>query len=57
MTVFLPRESRGQRRLVGYGPWGFEESDMTEHMYITYVCFLTLIGVSKFTYNIEFQCI
>ena len=25
------------------------------NMYITYVCFLTLIGVSKFTYNIEFH--
>ena len=28
--VFLPRESRGQRRLVGYSPWGHKESDMTE---------------------------
>ena len=28
--VFLPGESHGQKRLVGYGPWGPEESDMTE---------------------------
>ena len=29
-TVFLPGESLGQRRLVGYSPWGHKESDMTE---------------------------
>ena len=28
--VFLPGESHGQRSLVGYGPWGRKESDMTE---------------------------
>ena len=28
--VFLPGESRGQRSLVGYSPWGHTESDMTE---------------------------
>ena len=28
--VFLPRESHGQRTLVGYSPWGRKESDMTE---------------------------
>ena len=28
--VFLPRESRGQRSLVGCCPWGRTESDMTE---------------------------
>ena len=28
--VFLPGESRGQRSLVGYSPWGHKESDMTE---------------------------
>ena len=27
--VFLPGESHGQRGLVGYSPWGREESDMT----------------------------
>ena len=28
--VFFPGESHGQRSLVGYNPWGFKESDMTE---------------------------
>jgi len=27
--IFLPGESHGQRSLVGYGPWGPKESDMT----------------------------
>ena len=29
---FLPRESHGQRSLVGYGPWGGKELDMTERL-------------------------
>ena len=28
--VFSPRESHGQRSLVGYSPQGLKESDMTE---------------------------
>ena len=28
--VSLPRESHGQRSLVGYSPWGHNELDMTE---------------------------
>ena len=35
--IFWPGESRGQRSLVGYSPWGGKESDMTEaiwHMLI-----------------------
>ena len=28
--VSLPRESHGQRSLVGYNPWGHKESDTTE---------------------------
>ena len=28
--AFLPGTSHGQRRLVGYSPWGHKESDMTE---------------------------
>ena len=28
--VFLPGELHGQRRLVGYSPWGHKESDMTK---------------------------
>ena len=30
--VFLPGEFYGQRRLVGYSPWGRKESDMTEQL-------------------------
>ena len=31
--VFLPGKFHGQRSLVGYGPWGHEELDRTEHMH------------------------
>ena len=30
--VFLPGEFLGQRTLVGYSPWGHQESDMTEQL-------------------------
>ena len=30
--VFLPGESHRQRSLVGYSPWGHEESDTTERL-------------------------
>ena len=30
MALFMPGESQGQRRLVGYSPWGHKEVDMTE---------------------------
>ena len=32
--VLLPRESHGQRRLVGYSPQGHTESDMTQHAHM-----------------------
>ena len=32
--VFLPGEFHEQRRLVGYSPWGHEESDTTEYTYM-----------------------
>ena len=32
IPVFLPGKSHGQRSLVGYSPWGHEESDMTEQL-------------------------
>ena len=31
MPVYLPGKSHGQRSLVGYSPWDFKESDMTEY--------------------------
>ena len=30
ISVFLPGEFHGQRRLVGYSPWGHKELDITE---------------------------
>ena len=30
--VFLPGKLCGQRSLAGYGPWGHQESDMTEQL-------------------------
>ena len=32
IPVFLPGKSHGQMSLVGYSPWGHEESDMTEQL-------------------------
>ena len=32
IPVFLPRESNGQRTLVGYSPWGRKESDVTKRL-------------------------
>ena len=31
--ILLPGKSHGWRSLVGYGPWGSEESDMTEQLH------------------------
>ena len=31
--AFLPGKSHGQRRLAGSSPWGYKESDTTEHTY------------------------
>ena len=31
LRYFLPGESHGQRSLEGYSPWGYKESDTTEH--------------------------
>ena len=38
--VLLPGKSHGQRSLVGYSPWGFEESDTTEwlHFHFSLSC-------------------
>ena len=30
--VFLPRESHGERSLVGYSPWGCKKLDTTERL-------------------------
>ena len=36
--VLLPEKSHGQRRLVGYSPWGRKESDTTERLHFTSLC-------------------
>ena len=36
--VFLLGESRGQRSLAGYSPWGRKESDMTKATEHTAIC-------------------
>ena len=38
--VLLPGKSHGRRSLVGYSPWGLEESDTTErlHFYFSLSC-------------------
>ena len=39
-SVLLPGESHGLRSLVGYSPWGLEESDTTErlHFHFSFSC-------------------
>ena len=49
-VVFLPRESHGQRSLVGYYPWGHTESDMTEMTYHTYMCTCLYMCVCVYIY-------
>ena len=34
--VFLPGKFHGQRSLVGYGPWGHEELDMSECLTLSF---------------------
>ena len=36
--VLLPGKSHGRRGLVGFGPWGYEESDMTERLCFSLSC-------------------
>ena len=40
--LFLPGEFHGQRRLVGYSPWGNKESDMTEQLTLSLTSFKLL---------------
>ena len=40
--VSLPGESHGWRSLVGYSPWGYKESDMTERLH-----FLSFLNSSE----------
>ena len=47
--VFLPEESQGQRSLMGYRPWGHEESDRTEQ--------LTHNIILQFSWDQYFSCV
>ena len=38
--VFLPGKFHGQRSLVGYSPWGHQESDMTERLPLIHLVYL-----------------
>ena len=46
--VFLPRESHGQQSLVGYGPRGHKESDMTEANWHAHMLLKDVLSVSQF---------
>ena len=43
-SSILPGESHGQRNLVGYSPWGYEESDTTQETEHTH---MTMLGLEK----------
>ena len=47
-SVFLPRESYGERSLEGYSPWGCKELDMTE---VTEHACRLLCGYSEWRFN------
>ena len=56
--VFLPGKFHGQRSLVGYSPWGHNESDTTEHTRVhththTYRYLLSDYGVPSRTRHHE----
>ena len=42
-SVLLPGKSRGQRSLVGYSPWGRQESDTTERLHFQ-LMYVKLLG-------------
>ena len=51
-SVFLLRESHGQRSLEGYRPRGHKESDMTEHM-VTLRVELSVINIGVMLYSLQ----
>ena len=53
--VILPRESRGQRSLVGYSPWGHKESDMTEVTACTHAH--GYLNVGELFYTLSSGCV
>ena len=55
--VFLPGESRGQRSLRGYSPWGCKKSDTTEQLILFYFYFvqITFVPHSSPTAGVQFN--
>ena len=51
--VFLSGESHGQRTLVGYSPWGFKESDMTEVTLHVLTAIVVLQFCASFYYTMK----
>ena len=52
ISVFLPRESHGQRRLVGYSPWSLKELDMTEathHVHVQLIYSALLVSCIQYS--------
>ena len=52
--VLVPGESQGQRSLVGYSPWGREESDTTERLHFNFS--LSCIGEGNGTHSSTLAC-
>ena len=59
MPVFLTGEFHGPRSLVGYGPWGHKESDMTERLTLPFSHFINKgwqrLSYFPFLWNDSFQ--
>ena len=51
--VLLPGKSHGRRSLVGYSPWGHQESDMTERLPFHFL--LSCIGEGNGT-PLQYSC-
>ena len=46
-AAFLPGKPHGQRRLIGFSPWGRKESDMTERLHFSLRLVITFLPRSK----------
>ena len=43
----LPGEAHGQMSLAGYSPWGHKESDTTEQLTLSHLCFSYITNTSE----------
>ena len=50
--VLLPRKFHGWRSLVGYSPWGHEESDMTERLHN-----FTILPRGGYGHPLQYSCL